>query len=385
MSDGVVKTKKIQEVMEKKWGDPPSKSPTQRVTGLIRVICFLTITVLMFVVLGNLIGTGDDRYDNRGRIAGFYKQPKDSIDVVLMGSSAIYRGWSSMVAWHEYGITSYAWSTSAQPAAAYRFIIKDVLKRQSPDVFVINTRPFKSDLSPDNEHDLGAIRKVTDNMPFSLNRKQAIDYILDSIGVKTDNFKMDYYFSFILYHNRWKEGLDALNIGEDRYSRIKGTRIGPEIFRSRDLSSDVDTDLTDERLPLSESNYENLINLLEWLKEEDIPVVFLRLPYVASEKEHKILNTVADIIDDYGFEYLDFSDGATKMGIDFSSDFYDKKHLNVYGMEKSTKWLSEYLIENYDLTDHRGDEKYADWNEAYELYLEQMQNYKDKNKNDSNG
>ena len=54
--------------------------------------------------------------------------------------------------------------------------------------------------------------------------------------------------------------------------------------------------------------------------------------------------------------------------IDYSHDFYDYGHLNVYGATKYTLYFSKYLKERYDLPDHRDDQKYKSWDEEYESF-----------------
>jgi hypothetical protein len=361
---------------ESRPGEPSGHKPAAGKRGaLIRIACFWALIVVLIAAMNNVIGIGDDAYDNRGRIASFYRQPENTIDVVFIGASSMYRGWSSMVAWREYGITSYAYATSAQPTAAYQFIIKDIKKTQTPKVFVLDLRSYRSNPEPTDNYISGAIRKVTDNMPFSWNRINAIDYMLDSIGIKTDNRNFDYYFSFMLYHNRWTRGKKALNIGSDKYNKTQGTRVGKEIFDVYDFPVEKLSKPTDKTAPLPESIEKNLDDLLAYLKESDTEATFLLLPCLASEHDRELFNTVEATLDKNGFPYLDLLDSAAEMGLDYKTDFYDKKHLNVYGMDKSTRFLSEYLIGKYGLEDHRGDPKYAVWDAAYDEYVSQMKNY----------
>ncbi|MDR2163604.1 MAG: hypothetical protein LBO70_06675, partial [Clostridiales Family XIII bacterium] len=341
----------------------------------IRIACFWGLVAALVLALNSIIGIGDDKYDNRGRISSFYRQPEDTIDVVFIGASSMYRGWSSMMAWHEYGITSYAYATSAQPAAACQFIIKDVLKTQSPKVFVLDLRSYRGNPEPTDRYITGAIRKVTDNMPFSRNRIDAIDYMLDSIGIETGNRNLDYYFSFLLYHNRWTEGREAFDIGRDIYNKTQGTRIGDEIFGVYDFPVDKLSKPTDKAAPLPEKIEENLTDLLNFLKESDTKATFLLLPCLVSENDRELFNTAESIIAKNGFSYLNLMDSTSEMGIDYKTDFYDKKHMNVYGMDKSTRFISEYLIREYGLSDHRGDPKYSLWDDAYEEYVSQMKSY----------
>jgi hypothetical protein len=53
-------------------------------------------------------------------------------------------------------------------------------------------------------------------------------------------------------------------------------------------------------------------------------------------------------------DYIDFNVLKDEIGIDWSQDTGDAgDHINIYGCEKTTRYLIDYLNENYDLPDHR--------------------------------
>ncbi len=54
--------------------------------------------------------------------------------------------------------------------------------------------------------------------------------------------------------------------------------------------------------------------------------------------------------------------------VDYSKDFLDFAHLNVYGATKFTLYFSDYLSKNYELPDHRKDKNYLSWEEEYDEF-----------------
>ena len=52
-----------------------------------------------------------------------------------------------------------------------------------------------------------------------------------------------------------------------------------------------------------------------------------------------------------------------------SVDLCDFGHLYVYGAEKSTKTIGKYLVQEFGLESHKGQEGYESWDEDYALYL----------------
>jgi hypothetical protein len=62
-----------------------------------------------------------------------------------------------------------------------------------------------------------------------------------------------------------------------------------------------------------------------------------------------------DYIEEHGFTFADFSNDIDKIGIDHKTDLWNVNHFDALGSEKVTKYLCEYLVNNYDIPDRRGD------------------------------
>ena len=59
------------------------------------------------------------------------------------------------------------------------------------------------------------------------------------------------------------------------------------------------------------------------------------------------------------------------MNLDYQKDFYNTYHMNVYGAEKYTRFVANYLLENYQLNDHRNDDNKDIWQQMYEDFVEE--------------
>ncbi len=78
-------------------------------------------------------------YDsNEVRVKNFFAKKKNNLDVVYIGASEIYAGFSPEYIWHNYGITSYNLATSAAPLGLVKSQVKSVRKRQNPKLIVIS-------------------------------------------------------------------------------------------------------------------------------------------------------------------------------------------------------------------------------------------------------
>ena len=50
-----------------------------------------------------------------------------------------------------------------------------------------------------------------------------------------------------------------------------------------------------------------------------------------------------------------------ELGIDFKTDMAENIHVNFSGSKKLTEYLGNYIVNNYEVTDHRGDSEYSSW------------------------
>ena len=89
------------------------------------------------------------------------------------------------------------------------------------------------------------------------------------------------------------------------------------------------------------------------------------------------MRSVEELAAEDGIEYIDFNSRTEELGIKLEGDFSDKgDHLNLDGAIKISGFFGEYIEEKGDLTDHRQDGAYSDWNEElteYDQLVEQME------------
>ena len=102
----------------------------------------------------------------------------------------------------------------------------------------------------------------------------------------------------------------------------------------------------------------------------------LLLEYLEANPETHI--TVSDVCD--YFKSKDVAIGQTtiyrhlermvdEIGIDRTHDFYNDSHLNIYGQQKLTSFLSEYMIANCDLVQRELTQaQKAEWDLSAEYY-----------------
>lgn len=112
----------------------------------------------------------------------------------------------------------------------------------------------------------------------------------------------------------------------------------------------------------------------------DFPIAF------TTDKSYRIFqkcNRAGEIIREYGYDYLDFEPDSKTIGLDYKEDFYNDEHMNVYGQQKFTAYLGQYLIDHYGLQrsslSAKSQERWERSAEYIRLFYQYFDNCKKKN------
>ena len=187
----------------------------------IRLGIFLIIFFLIFAYLSAVFFPKWKNVDNtRPGIETFYAQPRDSIDVLFLGTSSFRNGFSPITIWEETGITSYLRATAGQlPLVSYYYLL-EALEYQQPKVVVLEGASLFSNSDVDKNE--SAIRKSVD--PMRLSRTKLM-LIRDVVSASKNQTFVSYIFPLLRYHDRWKE-LERLDFEYrqiDQYDPFRGT------------------------------------------------------------------------------------------------------------------------------------------------------------------
>ena len=345
-----------------------NKQPIKNLLNLIKVLGFMAVLIFIYSTLTYVMR--NDAENARLIILDFYGEEKNSLDMVMIGGSNVYRYWSPMKAYGKYGFTSYCYAASAMDPSVVLPSIKDVMERQKPKLILIEARPF---LEGKMDRQLNSdLRNTTDSWDIDLDRIKAVKYICDANKFVYEDRKL-LYFDFIQYHdnyealtdlNHWKLFNNRSHLSKYQNGFYKGFAIASKYKEIEDPRTKISTDCNE----LNEIQEKLLIDVLEYSKElgPDTELIFVASPYGFKKKEFKQLNEIAGIVDSYGVEFVNSNLYLDDMEMDYSTDFYNNKHVNILGAEKYTSFLADYLVQRNTLPDHRGE--YTDWDEVYKQY-----------------
>ncbi len=347
-----------------------------------RSVAFLLIVVLLMIGLSDLFELpNNSNYDKR--LYTYRGLSEDTVDAVYIGTSGVDRYWISPKAYEEYGMTVYNYSVDAMPSWLFVNAIEAASEKQDPQLFIIDARAF-GQTNTVEQMDIRA-RRVLDSMQYlSPNWFKAVSKTVETIrevDPEQSRLGMSYLLPFVKYHSKWAEEDFSYkkNIGSREHG-YGGFYISLSLSTESvtvpydDVPAVYDTEVRTELDPIAE---QSLYELLDYAEENDIQLLFVDTPQYMNTKEMGRANTIYDILDEAGADYISYNLPGVKeewgMEFDPEKDFYNTAHVNYYGAEKFTDGFAAYLDENYDLPDRRNDENVQEeWGGLYDKIVKRI-------------
>ncbi len=308
---------------------------------------------------------------NATRIRGFYLEQENSLDIACMGSSNVAQGLSPVEGYLDTGLTSYAYATDAATAGDWIPMAEEILRKQDPKLLLVEVNGALY-YESDPIYDTVWTRVLTDGMEEGEAREELISDI-----TKNPIEQLSLRYPFLFYHGNLEDApYTALERIEHRvttenrgYLLIKGFTPTMRTFAHGNLADTANA----EALDLA-PNYEAVLReFLDYCKEKDLPVLFFRMPTCISEADSTNFEfyqrslAAAEIIEEYGFPYLDLQQMSEETGLDMETDFSDPSHLNIFGNEKITKFLYQYVKDQYGIAPSHG-EVSEEWDACSAFY-----------------
>ena len=315
-----------------------------------KIVCFIFIFLCLYRFVD--IVFVPKRTDGITTMQGIYAQPKNSVDVLFLGSSLSGMDIDEEVLWKEYGIAGYNLWGSVQPLWNSYYFLKEALKYQKPKLVVLEIYAASFLFSrSDNSRRIVNTR----GMRFSWNQ---IEAVLES----TSRRKVPFLLAGLPhYHNRYTE-LSVNDYMHFTWSKDKAVDKGSSVRYTdfiRDLPDITSVMEISEMHPKAEKYLRKIIELCE---KHAIPIVLLKNPSASRETEQPYYNYAKNIADEYGISFLNTNLYDSEINLK-ANDFFDNAHLNTRGSRKITQFIAAYIKEHYTIPDRRGDVRYSSWEE----------------------
>lgn len=301
-----------------------------------------------------------------GTAKNIANEDQNKIDVFFVGASHVFYGINPLIIWEKTGIAGYNLTTHRQPLWASRILLDYALEYQQPKLIVLDVimaTKFSNELVDSTEGN-EMTHLALDPIPLS---PQKVRSVLSEDRIINKNEML---FPFILNHTRLQQGLITEQDYEYFFQHPKALMKGYN-FTMNILSyerPEVSNDIV-EIPPSLETSFREFISFCE---KKEIPLLLIKTPVVAEgtmyEEMYEQINQIGEIAKELHIPFIDFNHLYEEINLDFRLNFADRGHLNVGGADKVSSYLADYLSENYDLPDHRGDVNWESWDKGYNHY-----------------
>lgn len=322
---------------------------------VIRFLCFVIVLCVILTGSAFFFNHGD-KYDVM-HLNSFFSEPKNTLDVSIIGASEVFTAFNSTLAWKDYGFTSHSFCYNAMPCSNYKLAIDEILKHQNPKLIVIEFNGFLN-----NEEyitDINKLHTILDNIPKD---EIWVKYIKELVPKEK---QAEFFCNFIKYHGNWKHIEDCMRCMKNKYKLFKNDVTYTKAFITNNKTNKEKFRNLDPELCTMADKM--LTDLLEHCKEVGLKnVLFVRLPHCVKNIKPEVYENFRKRVEAYGYDFLNYENSFKEIGLDPVKDFYNNDHMNVFGMQKFTPFFAKYITEHYDVKTQHSQETIDLWNKCAE-------------------
>ena len=322
-----------------------------QIKKLASCICFMLILGILSGAVSSLM----EMKESRERYAEFWRDPT-GYDVWFMGTSHIYYAIQPMELWEQYGIRSYNLAAPSSTIPQLYWTLMCALEYGQPKVVVMDT--YKAHVDKKRQDQDKLIHIAFDSIPLSAAK---IRGICDMFDTWEDRF--EYFCPFSVYHNRWEELSEA-----DFHIQPYATKNA--LFKSKTVDNSAFRRIArDDMAGTDNTAFRYLEKIIRECQKRGIQLILTDIPSCLADNMQRSVNAVQKVAQEHSLVYLDmaYDEGL----LDYSMDFADKAHVNLFGSEKLTKYVGDYLSKHCGLPDGRESQAIAEkWDADYQDYLQ---------------
>ncbi len=327
---------------------------------IIKLLIFLMLFLPSITYVGNKYKYASSLNKindaNQKRFTYFYKQPKNSIDLVFLGSSHSYCSFDPAIFDYELNVNSFQMGMPLQHPDNSYYTLLEVLNYQRPKTIVLE---FYWDLLSDD---------------FELKQTEMLLKVL-----KNDKLKEDMVKNLFPLNEKVKYDIPVIRYQKD-YLEYKNKEIKNKIqekinykippVKGAEFITDKGFIFSDFVIPEESYDKKNQFNnydvkgwkfsdvqkkyiykIIELAKQYDIKLYFVTAPIanVSLEKipDYEIIhNQISDFLKENNVKYLDFNVPEIHNKLFKNENFRDDAHLNYSGSTIASKYLANWIKED---------------------------------------
>ncbi len=280
-------------------------------------------------------------------VEGFYKIKRNTVDLLILGTSHCINGVIPQEIYNETGIRTYNLASEQQSLFLSYYLLREALKYQNPQAVVLDTQFVQSfhDEYPINMGD-ELFRKVSDRMRFS---PLKVEMIQDYCRLNNSDEKISYLIPVVRYHSRWssmtRDDLEVLTW--TKHNELKGFyplyHVGYRGFEPLTIEGN-------DTIPMDPIMREYLERITGICKDKNIKLVLFRTPGTGSTVE--IHNEIAAYAKANDVLFYDFNEKSLYERLDIKEPEESAiepdggEHANLPAAAKISGLLAELLKEN---------------------------------------
>lgn len=308
---------------------PPNKKDALRCLALAAAaaVCLCILTRLMV----------PKRNEYGATWSAYLAEPRDSADVLFVGTSLVYCDVNPTAIEAASGISALDVSAPVLTMPQTYWYVREALRTQSPQVLMLEVTSLYA--QPKD----GYARICVGYMPFGFNKLACI------FDAAPKSLRLELLFPLLKYHVRWSS-LTAEDwtetFGPQQTDDVKGYTSLTDVWTPDTAEKTLSEPYTADY----DRNLAYLTRIYNYCADRGVTVVFYYSPrwdvYPADAMD-KLWTDIGQACP--GALCIDFNSDTDAMGLDWSSDLYDDLHLNAQGAEKFSVYLGAWLADNFSL------------------------------------
>lgn len=291
---------------------------------------FAVLAAVVLGLLGNILRPAHTTYGSTWN--AFLAEPKDSIDVLFLGSSYAYCDWNPGAMYGESGLTGYVMAGGEQTVGITYYYLKEALKTQSPSVVVMEGSSLFF------ERYEGFTQINVGYMPWGANKLGAI------FEFSQPELRTGLLFDLYFYHDRWKE-LTAADVKKAlpayRGDDLKGHTPVEGVFVSETGVPAVSGVMRSEEDYLD--NLRTFERIAALCREEGIDLIVTVNPTYGQFTQEIYSRIEADVLAAGATRFVSWANAFDEIGLDAERHLYDGDHLNREGAVVLSRFTGRYL------------------------------------------
>lgn len=310
-----------------------------RAQAALRLIAAILGGVLIFCLLTRLLQPKyyyclEGRSPETEFWQSFYELPRDSRDVIFLGSSHIYNAVDPAQYEALTGLTAFDMATSNQDMSVSYYLLKECLTRQSPDAVVLDAYGLEMTTFGKSS----TYKRTFDDMHWSAAKIGAIRDWMPHMEGETWITRI---LTILDYHGRWEE-LTAADLDGRPYVT---SRLGfcPSDETAASITYDGVAEDAGEPFAIDPEAVRYFGLIAELCRQEGIALTLIKTPdtaWTAAKSE-----AAAALAAEYGIPYTDYNAAGAyeRIGLAAAEDWRNENHLNRCGAEKFTQFIAFHL------------------------------------------